>query len=41
MFNGISYSDALKMDEDEILEANAALDIITDAISKTGKKGGE
>lgn len=39
----VSYGDALKMDADEIMEANAALDIFIEQIkkqSKKGKKGG-
>lgn len=36
---GISYSDASNMDWEEILEANAALDIIIEQSEKP-KKGG-
>lgn len=33
----IGYSDALKMDEDEIIEANAALDVFIESAQKGGK----
>lgn len=39
MSGAISYSDASKMDADEIAEANAALDIFVESVNK-GKKGG-
>ncbi len=36
----IGYSDALQMDADEIMEANAALDIFIEQMKKKPKKGG-
>lgn len=37
----ISYSDACQMNIDEIMEANAALDIFIEHINKQSKKGGK
>ena len=36
----ISYSDACQMDIEEIMEANAALDILIEHMKKKPKKGG-
>lgn len=36
--NGITYSDAVSMDWDELYEANAALDIVIKQQEKGGKK---
>ena len=37
----ISYSEASQMDEDELQEANAALDYYIDLLEKQQKKGGK